>query len=210
MPKILFVVTQSEFGGAQHFLFNLNSHIRGEHETLVCAGADGGGEFFKVLRLAGIPCVELKHLRRAIRPIDDLLCFFEIISTIRHFSPDIIFLNSSKAGVLGTIAASACRWLGKRFTLIYRIDWAFNDPRPAFERKVYIVVERFLSKFRDIIIQNDSFDLHTARVNGIKPKLGFKIIHNGIDVDALQFFDRDAARIFFRDRLRVNLNDFEL
>ncbi len=210
MPKILFIVTQSEFGGSQRFLFNLNSHIRREYETLVCAGVDGGGDFLKALQLAGIPCVELKHLRRVIHPIDDLLCFFEIIRTIRHFSPDIIFLNSFKAGVLGTLAASACRWFGKRFTLIYRIDWTFNDPRPAFERKTYIVVERFLSKFRDIIIQNDSFDLYTAKSNGIKPKLGFKIVHNGIDVDSLQFLDRDAARIFFRDRLHVDFNSFEL
>ncbi len=210
MPKILFIVTQSEFGGVQRFLFNLNLNIQNEYETLVCVGANGNGEFTKALKSRNILYRELNHLRRSIHPIDDLLCFFDIALMIKSFSPDIVFLNSSKAGVLGTIAATFCRWFGKKFTLIYRINWAFNDPRPAIERKIYIIVERFLSKFRDIIIQNDNFDLQTAKINRIKPKLGFKIIYNGIDSNALNFLNRDAARDFFRDKLHVDLNKFEL
>lgn len=210
MPKILFIVTQSEFGGAQRFLFNLNSHIRNEYETLVCAGIDGGDEFSKALERKGIPYCRLKHLRRAIRPLNDLLCFFDIIKMIRDFSPDIVFLTSSKAGVLGTLAATVCRWFGKKLTIIYRIDWAFNDPRPALERKAYIVVERLLSKFRDIIIQNDRFDLDTAKSHGIRPRIGFKIVYNGINSETLNFLSREAARAFFHDRLGIDLNKFTL
>src|SRR3989344_8441622 len=116
MAKILFIVTQSEFGGAQRFLFNLNSNIHNEYETLVCVGVDGGGEFLGALRSAGIQCKKLKHLRRAISPLNDILCFFDIIRVIQNFSPDIVFLNSSKAGVLGTMAAALCRWFGNKFT----------------------------------------------------------------------------------------------
>ncbi|MCX6813588.1 MAG: glycosyltransferase, partial [Candidatus Azambacteria bacterium] len=174
------------------------------------AGVDGGGQFLQALQSANIPHKKLRHLRRAISPLDDLMCFFDIIQIMRNFSPDIVFLNSSKAGVLGTLAAMACRWLGKKFTLIYRIDWAFNDPRSTLERKAYVIVEKFLSKFRDIIMQNDNFDLSTAKSFGIKPRLGFKIIHNGIDINVLNFLSRQAARGFFRNKLKINLDKFEL
>ncbi|KKR85608.1 MAG: hypothetical protein UV53_C0020G0004 [Candidatus Azambacteria bacterium GW2011_GWE1_42_9] len=191
-------------------MFNLGFNIQNEYKILVCAGADGGGEFLKILQANNIPCKELKHLRRSICPIDDLLCVMDIAQIIKNFAPDIVFISSSKAGALGTAAAIFCRWFGRKFTLIYRIDWAFNDPRPALERKIYIVIENFLSKFRDIIIQNDQFDLRTAKINGIKPKLGFKIIHNGIDGNALDFLDKNDARNFFHNKLNTDLNQFDL
>jgi len=209
-PKILFVVTQSEFGGGQRFLFNLNSNIRDEYQTLVCVGADGGGEFLEALQHAQIPCQRVLHLRRAIRPLDDIRCVLDLARVIRECSPEIIFLTSSKSGVLGTLAAMLARLQGGRFTLIYRIDWAFNDPRPAIERKMYAVVEKFLSKFRDIILQNDRFDLQSARRHGIKPRLGFKVMHNGIDIERLRFLERSEAHAFFSDKLHVDLRAFDV
>jgi glycosyltransferase involved in cell wall biosynthesis len=209
-PKILFLITQSEFGGAQRFLFNLTTHLREEYDIAVAVGADGGGEFCRALEAEGIRTIAVPHLHRAVRPFDDHAAIGEIAQTIEAFAPDIVFISSSKSGVLGTMAAKRVRETGRKFTLIYRIDWAFNDPRPAVERALYAAVERALSPHRDIIVQNDRYDLRTARERGIAPRVGFTVIHNGVNPDAFTFLSRADARAFFRQKCRVDLDAFDL
>ncbi len=210
MKKILFMVTQSEFGGGQRFLYNLNLNIRTEYETYICVGSDGNQEFVQAIEKASIRHKIIPHLKRAIRPLDDIICIFEMVQVICNFSPDIVFLTSSKAGVLGTIASCLARVCRKKFSLVYRIDWAFNDPRPEKERKMYVYIERFLSRCRDIIIQNDLFDLESAKNNNILPKYGFKLIHNGIDIQSMHFLSQADARTFFQTKCSVDLRSFDL
>jgi len=210
-PRILFIITQSEFGGAQRFMFNLNTNIQDAYETMVLVGPDGGGEFIRALKTAGINGVELPTLRRALRGLEDLVCIRDIARTIREFAPDIVFLSSTKAGVLGTIAVNIRRLMGQKLFLLYRIGgWAFNDPRPEMERNAYAFVERLLSPSRDMIVQNSTADLDSARRRKIRPRLGFKIIHNGVDTGALKFFDKADARAFFRDKIGADLNAFDV
>src|SRR3989338_2146712 len=95
--RVLFVITQSEFGGAQRFLYNLLSHLdKSRHEILVATGADGGGELFKLMGSLGIRANELVHLKRNMSPIKDIAAVFELRRLIRKFRPDTVFLNSSK------------------------------------------------------------------------------------------------------------------
>src|SRR3989338_11222511 len=102
--KILFIITQSEFGGAQRFLVELATHLDvNRFEVLVASGAGSGG-LDEALRAKNIRSKTLKWLTRNISPVHDLMAVFEIQGLLRDERPDIIFLLSSKAGFLGSLA----------------------------------------------------------------------------------------------------------
>jgi len=49
MPKILYIVTKSEWGGAQKYVFELSKALKNEFEVLVASG-EGNGELFEKLK----------------------------------------------------------------------------------------------------------------------------------------------------------------
>lgn len=208
--KILFIITQSDFGGAQKFIFNLNKRLdKSKFETTVCAGPDGNWELMERLSEIGIKTLQLNNLKRKISLVSDIKAVFEILKIIRKIKPDIIFLSSSKAGAIGTIASFLSKLLFfEKHYLIYRIDWAFNDPRPKIERLFYIIIEFLLSRFRDIIIQTNFYDLARAKKFHLKPKIGFRVIYNGIDQKELSFFDKKAALDFLLKEKKVPEFDY--
>src|SRR3989344_4372472 len=127
-------------GGAQRFLYNLISRISNHYEILVAtgsprrnhtkAGSDGGNELADKFKLLNTETVKLEKLKREISPISDIKACFEIKKLIETFKPDTLFLLSSKAGFIGSLAT---RYLPHtiRPRVIYRIGgWTFNDPWP--------------------------------------------------------------------------------
>lgn len=197
MQKILFIVTQSEFGGAQRFLFNLAVNLEKEkYHIIVAAGTDGNWELLKALSKNNIEIHKLKNLKRNINPYFDFRALLEIIKLIKVFRPEILFLLSSKAGIIGCLANRIVKIFQPEFNdvVIYRINWAFNDPRGVLSRLFYIFIERITAPLKDIILHNNQYDLLTARRFKIKPKIGFKIIYNGIDLETLNFSEREEAR----------------
>jgi len=116
MKKILFIITQSEFGGAQRFLWNLISGLtriktRIDADIVVGAGLEGDDKngLLYALEKKGINTRHLKYLRRGINPLFDFLGLIEIRKLIKKEKPDTLFLCSSKAGFLGSFAAHLCR-----------------------------------------------------------------------------------------------------
>ena len=102
--KILFVVTQGNFGGAQKYVYDLAKNL---HSNFSVIAAAGGSDTQLKEKLSEIPVkfFPLKHLTRAVNPLRDLLAVWEIGRLIKKEGPDIVHLNSSKAGVVGSFAA---------------------------------------------------------------------------------------------------------
>jgi glycosyltransferase involved in cell wall biosynthesis len=120
-PRLVYVVTLAEVGGAQSYVRDLLTATREDYEVTVAAYGDGP------LRTAaaelGIPFVPLQHVRRAVSPVQDPLGLLELVRLFRRLRPDIVHLNSSKAGVLGRIAAVIARVPVRIFTAH---GWAFK------------------------------------------------------------------------------------
>jgi len=190
--KILFLVTQSEFGGAQRFIFTFTTSLSG-YDIIVGAGPEGNNEkgLLVALEKKGINTRHLKYLKRSINPLFDLLGFFEIKKLLKIERPDILFLCSSKAGFLGSLAGKSI----KIKKIIYRIGgWTFNDPWPKWKKKMYILIEKYTAKFKDFIVNNAESDRQQAIKLGIKPKKEIITIHNGLDINKLEFLPREEAR----------------
>lgn len=210
IKRILFVITQSEFGGAQKFLYELTTRLDKEkYEILVASDSKEKSEFLNSLEQKGIKTKRLKFLKRRINPIFDCLGIIELMKLINKFKPDYLHLNSSKAGVLGSIAGFKIKLLRprkfKHLKIIYRIGgWSFNDPWPLWKKKLFIAVEKITARFKDVIVVNSKHDYEQAMRLKIKPIKDLKLIHNSIDALKIGFLPKDEARL----KLKVSQTDF--
>ena len=193
--KILFIITQSEFGGAQRFLSTLVPKLDPEKYTmLVATGSTGDEHFTEHLNNIGIPNTKLRHLVRNPHPWHDVSAIFEIKKLLRTFQPDVLFLLSTKAGFLGALA-SRYTLHATRSRVIYRIGgWAFNDPQNFLRKKIIITLERLSARWKDYIILNNLHDFLQAKQYHIHPRRELLLIHNGLDVYKMKLLPRDEAR----------------
>ncbi|OJI07332.1 hypothetical protein BK004_01200 [bacterium CG10_46_32] len=194
MTKILYIITQQEFGGAQRYIFDIATNLdKSQYEVHLAAGGSQG-ELFDHARAQNLAIHELKHLVRPIAPISDLLAYVELKKLISELKPDIVHLNSSKAGVLGSMAAKA---LNVHKIIYTAHGFVFNEPMSPIKRWLYTSVERGNAERADTIITVSEFD----RESGIKAGMNENkiiTIHNGIDAQNINFLPRDDARLSLR------------
>lgn len=201
IKRILLIITQSEFGGAQRFLYELITRMdKNKYEILVASEAKGKSDFLSSLEEKGIKIKKLKFLKREINPVFDCLEIIELMKLINNFKPAYLHLSSSKAGILGSIAGFKIKFLRpkkfKNMKVIYRIGgWSFNDPSPWWKKKMFFLAEKITAGLKDIIVVNNKADFNEALKLKIKPKKELKIIYNGIDALKMDFLPKDEARL---------------
>lgn len=191
--RVLFVITQSEFGGAQRFFYDLLANLdQDKYEILLASGRDGTVDLFET---KGLATYKLNFLHRNIRPFADLKALWELRKLIREFQPDTLFLNSSKAGFIGSFV-SKFLIRNSKFKILYRIGgWSFNDPRSKLEKLVWRFLERLSARWKDVIILNNKHDFDQAIKLNIKPREKLVLIYNGLDVYKMEFLPREEAQL---------------
>lgn len=81
-----------------------------QFESQLIVGEVGEGEAdFHELRVPDLPVLRIPALGRSVQAGDDIRAFFAIRRVIRDYQPDIVHTHTTKAGLLGRIAAVVCR-----------------------------------------------------------------------------------------------------
>jgi len=127
--KILYIITQGEWGGAQRYVFDLVNNLADIFDITIAIGEIDGDQALKSKvksQKSKVKIVELKHLVRNISPVHDVLAIFELKKLYKTLKPDIIHLNSSKAGIIGSLAI-ICHSCESRNP--DKINWRFLDSR---------------------------------------------------------------------------------
>lgn len=192
--KILYVITQGEIGGAQLYVSALAQAASSQNwDVSVAVGQDGDNWLRQQINAKNSHFLTLKRLKRAISPLNDILAVFELTKLYQKIKPDIIHLNSSKAGVVGTLAFWLCP-KSSRGKLIYTAHgWVFNEPMNSLKRALYYWLERLTAGTKTRIICVSEYD----RQIGLKKKVAkidkLVTIHNGVDFPANYFLDKETA-----------------
>jgi len=196
MKKILFFLTQSEFGGAQRYSLDLANNLKGDFTIAIALGEQGNdGKLANILHKNNIPYFVIPHLKRRISPVNDWLALFEIIKLIKSYQPDIIHLNSSKISILGSLAASLTKLSAayRRLRVFYTVHgWVFNEPLPAGLKYFYIWAEKFTARFKNKIICVSEHDRQTALQYKVSPAEKLITIHNGLT--PVDFYPKEEAK----------------
>lgn len=175
--KIIYVITKANWGGAQKYVFELVSSLPTDHFT-VSVVYGGDGLLAQKLRAAGIQGTSITGLWRDVSVWSDLVAFWQLWRIFRQEKPDIVHLNSSKIGGLGTLAA---RLAGVKKIVFTIHGWAFDEDRPWWQK----IVIKFLS-WLTLLWSTDTIAISdTTRKQTINwpAKVAGKItlIYNGID-----------------------------
>lgn len=142
--KILYLITKSNFGGAQRYVFDLATETKKRGHSVV-VGFGGNGTLATKLAEAGVRTISITELERDVNPLADVKTFFRLLDIFSEEQPDIIHLNSSKMGGLGALAArlwNAWNWIFKFFgrgghparIVFTGHGWAWNEERSDLER----------------------------------------------------------------------------
>jgi glycosyltransferase involved in cell wall biosynthesis len=190
--RILFLVTTSDWGGVQHFVFSMAKECQ-SRDMSVTVAAGGDGELGKRCGDERINYVTLTTMRREISLFHDLAALYEIRMLIRELKPDVVHLNSSKMGIVGSVAAD----LEHVPRIIYRIGgWSFLERVGRVKRMVYLLAERWTAHRKDVIVTVHPGDEEIAKRYHIRPRHRVLTIPNGIDIPAFdaELLSRDEAR----------------
>lgn len=198
MKKILFVITKSNWGGAQRYVFDLATRLPKERfETAVALGGDqpdgkAGGLLAQKLHNANTTIYRSASLQRDISTVADVRSFFELYRLFKKVRPDVVHLNSSKAGGVGALAA---RLAGVPRIIFTAHGWPFWEPRNFIARALiwFASWATVLLAHKTIVISD-----YDKRVALRMPFATHKIVrvYNGIDL-AIPFGGGEAVRRHF-------------
>lgn len=130
--KILYLITKSNWGGAQRYVYDLATAFYAKGVDVHVAFG-GEGRLSEKLTESGIPWTSLPSLVRDISLTREVSAFTELYKLIKYERPDIIHLNSSKVSGLGALAA---RLLGVS-TIVFTVHGApFREDRVFFIKRI--------------------------------------------------------------------------
>ncbi len=160
-PRILYLITRGEPGGAQMHVRELLRGFRERWE--VHLGLGEGGFLAEEAARLGVAVRVLPHLVAPLRPRLDALAYREIADLIRAVKPDLVHAHSSKAGFLGRLAA---RRLGVP-ALFTAHGWAFAPGAPPPRRRLALAAERAAARWSARIIAVCEHDRRLALCLGV-------------------------------------------
>ncbi|OPY58750.1 MAG: putative glycosyltransferase EpsD [Pelotomaculum sp. PtaU1.Bin035] len=136
----------------------------------------------EMLRQLGFPVEEI-YIDRKINPWPDLRSIFELLRYFRNERPDIVHTHTSKAGVVGRMAAR----LAGVPNIIHTVHgFPFHAGMPKLKRRVYEQIERWMAGITDFMLSQSEEDINTAFNMNIKPRKG-NLFHIGNGVDLAEF-----------------------
>jgi len=193
--KVLFVITKSNWGGAQRYVYDLATSLPDEQfDVTVALGGTGGhgaktGALYEALLANGTKTIFVSAFTRDVFLLNDLRAMFELVKIFRRERPDIVHLNSSKAGGVGALAA---RIAGVHRIIFTAHGLPHEEPRPFLARMLIWIVTwaTFLLCHRVIAISQNDYK-SAKRFPFCASKI--RLIHNGIS--SVGFDPRDISRL---------------
>jgi glycosyltransferase involved in cell wall biosynthesis len=195
--KIFYLITKGNFGGAQHYVYDLATNLPKEQfETTVVMGDSprrsgaeaGGGELEKQLKISGIKTKKIDGLIRDVSFLNEWRVFWQLIKLFRQEKPDIIHLNSSKIAGLGALAG---RLTGIKKIIFTGHGWAFNEDRSWWQKIIIYKLHWLTVVLSHVTIAvSEKTKNQLASLPFIKNK--FVVIHNGLA--STNYLPRETAR----------------
>lgn len=195
--KVLFVVTKSNWGGAQRYVYDLATALpRDRFEASVAFGQSG--LLAEKLGEARITTYPMSSLQRDVSAIADVKSFFELLRLFRAKKFDIVHLNSSKAAGVGALAARLAHVPRVIFTAH---GWPFWEQRNTVSRALIYFFSWLTALLSHKVIVVSDYDLRIAQR---MPFIGHKTvrIHNGIDF-CMRFGSGERIRAAFPPGARI-------
>jgi glycosyltransferase involved in cell wall biosynthesis len=189
--KVAHVVTRLDFGGAQqNTLHTVRGLDRERFDAVLVCGA--GGYFDPEVRAdSGVRAVFLDSLVREVSPLRDFLALLELWKTFKAERPDVVHTHSSKAGILGRLAAALA---GVPIIVHTYHGFGFHDRQAAPVKGAYVFLERLCARFTTALVFVSRANAEYAERHGLGPAANAVVIRSGVKLSDFPA-DVDAAAL---------------
>lgn len=176
--KILYLITKSNWGGAQKYVFDLATFFKDKGDEVVVAfGSDG--ILSERLKEKNIRTIKINSLTRDVGLFREFKSLEEIFDLIKKEKPDVVHLNSSKVSLLGGFIGRALKVKKIIFTAH---GFPFREERPFWQ----ILIIKFLT-WVTILLSHKTICVSEKDFKDVEDWLFVKnklvTIHNGIKKD---------------------------
>ena len=193
--RVLHIITRLIVGGAQE---NTLLSVEGldrlpEYDVTLVTGLDSGPEgdllerARRTTRLIVVP-----ELGRSISPLADIRAFWKLYRLIREGRYHIVHTHSSKAGVLGRIAAKLA---GTPIVVHTLHSLVFHDYQPLVINRLWRLVKKFCAPMTDHFISVSDIISRKAVEAGIDRPEKFSTVYSGMELDWFLKADADPIAI---------------
>jgi len=176
--RVLHLITLLELGGAQqNTLYCTRHHDRDRFDVELIAGR-GGRLDDEACAIPDAKVQLVPWLKHAISPPFDLLAVLKLRSYFRGAGIDLVHTHSSKAGILGRLAAK----LAGVPAVVHTVHgWSFNSTQTSARRKFHVSLERMCAPMTDRILVVAANHIDVGLRAGIGRESQYGVVRSGID-----------------------------
>ncbi len=199
--RVLHVITRLIVGGAQETAMLLCQHLdRSRYDCTLVTGEETGpeGELHTESRARGVALEFEPDLFREISPLRDLAATVSLTRRMVRGRYDVVHLHSSKAGIVGRLAA---RLAGTPVVVHTVHGWGFNDEQPRLVSGTYQSLERACARWCDALCVVGTPYRDEGLALGIGEPSQYHLVRSGIEIDAYRHVAADRATL----RARIGL-----
>jgi glycosyltransferase involved in cell wall biosynthesis len=175
--KIAHIITEGRLmGGAQLNTFSSLRYQRTLHEVELISG--NGGPLVDACRSQGIPVTIVPMENRFLAPLSDARSLSALVSHLRRTRPHVVHTHSSKAGILGRIAA---RIVGTPVIVHTLHGPSFHGTQPRAVQRGLLLAEKACARITDRLISVSDVLARDFVTLGICAPSRIQTIISGID-----------------------------
>lgn len=202
--RVLHIITRMIIGGAQEntmYSAEMLDHSLFQVEVICGPQTGSEGSLIEETQGRGVKLIILPELVREVHPLKDILALIKLYFIIRQGNYHIVHTHSSKAGILGRLAA---KMAGTPIILHTVHGWSFHNYMSDAKRKTYIFLERWTARFCQNLIVVTQADIE----KGLKEKIGkpeqYRLIRSAIPIENFQ--PDPVGKIIHRQELGIPVN----
>lgn len=181
--RVLHIITRMIVGGAQEntLLSVVGLDAMAEYEVDFISGIDKGkeGELLSQARET-TNLIIVPQMGRSINPFSDLAALWKLYRLIKKGRYTIVHTHSSKAGVLGRVAA----WLAGTPVIVHTLhSLVFHEYQPWVINRAWWLTKKICAPMTDYYISVSEIIIKKAIAAGIAEPERFRTIYSGMELD---------------------------
>ncbi len=173
-------------------------------------------EKFRTQDGKGIATHIVPNMVRDVNPIADIKCYFELRTLIEQLKPDIVHTHSSKAGILGRLAAWNAKGI-RRPGIVHTIHGPpfmpldggfFNVQKRRLNNAIYTMAETLAADHCHRIVSVANAMTEQFLKRGIGQRSQYETVYSGMETDAFLQPAPGEERSHMRHILGISDSDF--
>jgi glycosyltransferase involved in cell wall biosynthesis len=185
------IITRLELGGAQQNTLFTVSHLNETKFHRVLVTGESGILDHEAKTLPNVNVFQVPSMVRQIHPIKDGYTLWKLTALLKRLQPTIVHTHSSKAGILGRLAAR----LAKVPIVIHSIHgFGFTPHQHPLRRQVLVSAERLASRWTTRFFAVSEANRQQGILRRLFSADKCVVIRSGVDLEALSSTQVDVSR----------------